>query len=136
MDDADTSKRPARLGPGALVLVLAAFATAVLAAHFLRDGNLAAVVVLIAIIPLLGLRRSWVPRAFQLVLGLGALEWLRTLLQLRQVRQEMGQPHARMLAILGAVALITALTAALFELPRVRSWYRGRRESTLSGGNP
>lgn len=112
------------IGGGAAVPVLAALSTLVLAAHFLRDGNLPLVVVLIAIVPLVWLQRRWVPRVFQVVLGLGSLEWLRTLLTLRDVRQAMGQPHGRMVAILGAVALLAAVTASLFELPRVRSWYR------------
>lgn len=125
-DWSDPDARPSgsRLGPGVAVPVLAALATMVLAAHFLRDGNLAVVVVLIALIPLLGLQRRWVPRVFQAVLGLGALEWLRTLLELRDLRQALGQPHARMVAILGSVAVVTALTAAAFELPGVRGWYR------------
>jgi len=109
----------------AIALVPAALATVVLAAHFLRAGWLPLVVVLVAVIPLLGLRRGWVPRLFQVILGLGTLEWLRTLLSLRDLRQALGQPHARMVAILGIVALITAVAAALFELPKVRSWYRG-----------
>lgn len=109
----------------AIALVPAALATVVLAAHFLRAGWLPLVVVLVAVIPLLGLRRRWVPRLFQVILGLGALEWLRTLLALRNVRQALGQPHGRMVAILGTVALITAVAAALFELPAVRGWYRG-----------
>ncbi|MFW5946851.1 MAG: hypothetical protein ACOCUW_00050 [Gemmatimonadota bacterium] len=123
-DDSATNVAASRLGLGWPVPVLAALSMVVLAAHFLRDGNLAVVVVLIAVIPLLGLRRRWVPRLFQVVLGLGALEWVHTLLQLREARQALGQPHARMVAILGAVAVISALAAALFEVPRVRDWYR------------
>ncbi|MDX1676074.1 MAG: hypothetical protein R3314_14865 [Longimicrobiales bacterium] len=115
----------------AIALVPAALSTVVLAAHFLRAGWLPLVVVLLALIPLLGLRRRWVPRVFEVVLGLGALEWLRTLLELRDIRMALGQPHGRMVAILGAVAVFTALSAALFEIPPVRNWYR-RRAGTES----
>jgi hypothetical protein len=108
----------------ALYLFPALLGTLLLAAHFLRSGNLAVVVLLVAFVPLLGLRRRWIPRAFQVVLGLGALEWLRTLLELRRVRAALGMPHARMVAILGAVALFTAFAAVMFEVPRVRAWYR------------
>ena len=126
MSDPDTLQPSgSRLGSGLAVPVLAALATALLGAHFLRDGNLPVVVVLIALIPLLGLQRRWVPRVFQVILGLGALEWLRTLLELREVRQSLGQPHGRMVVILGSVAVVTALSAAAFELPPVRDWYRG-----------
>lgn len=112
----------------AIALVPTAVAVLVLAAHFLRAGWLPLVVILVALIPLLGLRRRWVPRVFQLILGLGAMEWLRTLLELRDIRLALGQPHTRMVAILGGVALFTALCAALFELPTVRNWYRSRSE--------
>ena len=117
-----------RLGPVLAGSVPVTLAMVVLAAHFLRAGWLPVVVVLIAVIPLLGLRRRWVPRLFQLILGLGALEWLRTLLELREIRMALGQPHARMVAILGGVALFTALAAAVFELGPIRWWYRGRPE--------
>ena len=118
----------------AVALVPVALSTVLLAAHFLRAGWLPVVVILVALIPLLGLRRRWVPRVFQLLLGLGALEWLRTLLELRELRMALGEPHARMVAILGGVALFTALSAATFELPAVRSWYR-RRDGT-GGSEP
>ena len=108
----------------AVALVPSALALLVLAAHFLRAGWLPLVVILVALIPLLGLRRRWVPRLFQVILGLGAMEWLRTLLELRDIRLALGQPHARMVAILGGVALFTAVCAALFELTPVRNWYR------------
>ena len=110
----------------ALALVPAALSVVVLAAHFLRAGWLPLVVILIALVPLLGLRRRWVPRVFQVILGFGALEWLRTLLELRELRVMLGQPYARMVAILGGVALFTAVAAALFEVPTVRNWYRRR----------
>ena len=120
----DPTPQQPRLAPVVAASVPVALAMVVLAAHFLRAGWLPVVVVLIAVIPLLGLRRRWVPRLFQLVLGLGALEWLRTLLELREIRMALGQPHARMVAILGGVALFTALTAAVFELGPIRRWYR------------
>ncbi|NIP80308.1 MAG: hypothetical protein GWM90_14220 [Gemmatimonadetes bacterium] len=112
----------------ALSLLPALLATLVLAAHFLRAGNFAVVVVLVAVVPLLGLRRRWVPRLFQVILGLGALEWVRTLFELRRARLALGLPHARMTLILAGVGLLTALAAGMFELPRVRGWYRRRSE--------
>lgn len=121
-DDAD-SNRAFRLT--ALLLLPALLGVLVLAAHFLRDGNLVAVVLLVAMVPLLGLRRRWIPRVFQVILGLGSLEWLRTLLALRSQRMALGLPHTRMVAILGGVAVFTALAAALFEVPPIRDWYRG-----------
>lgn len=109
-----------------LALAPAVLSTLLLAAHFLRMGALAVVVALIFMIPLIGVRRWWVPRLFQLVLGLGALEWIRTMLVFRSVRIALGQPYGRMVVILTGVAAFTALSALLFEMPRLRSWYRDR----------
>lgn len=110
----------------ALLLVPVVLSLLLLAAHFLRAGILPAVVILVALVPLLGLRRRWVPRLFQILLGLGALEWLRTLLAIRAARMALGEPTTRMAIILGAVALFTLASAALFEIGRVRRWYRRR----------
>jgi hypothetical protein len=110
----------------ALLLLPTVLSLLVLAAHFLRAGVLVAVVALIVILPLLGLRRRWVPRLFQAVLGLGVLEWLRTLLVLRAAREAMGMASTRMVLILAGVALFGAVAAALFEVPRLRDWYAAR----------
>jgi hypothetical protein len=96
----------------------------VLGAHFLRVGLLAPVVLLILLVPLLALRQRWVPRLFQLVLVLGGIEWVRTLLALRALRIDRGEPTARMVAILAGVAAFTLLSAALFETPRLRRRFR------------
>jgi hypothetical protein len=123
MSTTDDIPEPGRV-PVLAASVAVALAVVVLAAHFLRAGWLPLVVLLIAVIPLLGLRRRWVPRLFQLILGLGALEWLRALLELRDIRIALGQPYTRMAAILGVVAVLTLLAAAVFELDPVRRWYR------------
>ena len=76
----------------------------VLGAHFLRFGHWVGVVASVALVALLAVRRPWVPRLMQVVLVLGAVEWLRTLLDLAQMRAATGEPYARMTIILGAVA--------------------------------
>jgi len=86
-----------------------------LAAHFIRAGQTLIVVVLFSILPLLLLRKFWVPLVIQLTLLLGAIEWLRTLVSVAQIRIESGQPWMRMAIILGAVALFTALSCLVFR---------------------
>ena len=72
---------------------------------------------------LLLLRRSWVPRLFQVLLGLGALEWLRTLYVFASMRVAFEQPWGRLALILGGVALLTALSALVFLNRRLRARY-------------
>ena len=86
-----------------------------LAAHFLRSGNLV-VVVLVGAAPLLLLFRSpWAVRLLQIFLCFGTLEWGRTSLVLYRFRVAGGEPWLRMVLILGVVASITILSAILLE---------------------
>lgn len=82
-----------------------------LGAHAFRAGNLPLAIVLAGSPLLLLARRAWITMALQAGLFVGAAEWVRTALQIAVVREMMGQPATRMLVILGAVALFTALSA-------------------------
>ena len=86
-----------------------------LAAHFLRAGQMVVVVLLLALLLLLFVRKYWVPWVIQMVLLLGAVEWIVTLYSVAQVRIASGEPWARMAIILGAVALFTAISSLVFR---------------------
>lgn len=96
----------------------------VLGAHFLRYGHDIGVIGSLVLIAILFLRQPWVARLVQVALVLGALEWLRTLYSLAQVRAAMGEPATRMLVILGGVALVTLVSALLFQTRPLRKVYR------------
>jgi hypothetical protein len=95
----------------------------ILGAHFMRYGNSIGVVGALLLIALLIVRRPWVARLMQVVLILGALEWLRTLYELVQVRAAYGQPFGRMMVILGIIAVVTFCSALLFQTPALRKIY-------------
>lgn len=99
----------------------------VLGAHFLRSGNVAMVVVVLFFLGLLGVRRVWAARTVQVVLVLGALEWVRTLARLLALRAQEGQPAQNLVLILGGVALLTGLSTLVFRAARLRSWYEPRK---------
>lgn len=111
----------------ALLLTPVVLSTLVLAAHFLRGGHVAVVLLVLLTLPLLLVRRPWARRVVQAVLVLGALEWVRTLVSLVQLRAMLGQPWTRMAVILGSVALVTLLSALLLETRRVRARYAPHR---------
>ena len=96
----------------------------VLGAHFLRYGHEIGVIGSLVLIALLLLRHPWVARLVQVALVLGALEWVRTLFSLLQVRAAMGEPVTRMVIILGSVALVTLASAFLFQTRPLREVYR------------
>ena len=94
-----------------------------LSAHFYRAGEtLMAVLPVVFLIPLMS-RKSWVPRLTQLVLLLGAAEWVYTLFSIAQIRMQFGAPWVRMAVILGAVALFTALSGLIFRGRSLRQQY-------------
>ncbi|MCW8925478.1 MAG: hypothetical protein OQJ84_04410 [Xanthomonadales bacterium] len=94
-----------------------------LAAHFFRAGQtVMAAIPLLLLIPLAS-RKIWVPWLIQLALLLGAIEWVRTLYVVAQLRIEYGQPWHRMAIILGAVALFTALSCLVFRSKGLRNRY-------------
>lgn len=86
-----------------------------LAAHFLRAGQVVVMVLLLALLLLLFVRKFWVPWVIQVLLLLGAVEWVVTLYSVAQLRITIGEPWARMAIILGAVALFTALSSLVFR---------------------
>jgi len=96
----------------------------ILGAHFMRYGNLAGVFVFLVLIALLLVRRAWVARLMQVVLVLGAFEWVHTLYELAQVRVAQGQPFVRMTLILGVVVVVTFCSALLFQSPALKRIYR------------
>ena len=96
-----------------------------LGAHFLRAGNTVVVVILLAILFLLFIKKYWVPWVIQLILLLGSLEWIRTLVSVAQFRIGADMPWTRMAVILGAVALFTALSCLVFRSKALRERYSG-----------
>src|SRR5512140_2245025 len=96
-----------------LLLLPAALAALVLAAHFLRAGNPVLMLAALALIALMFVRRAWAARVIQLGLVLGTLEWVSTLVLLVSVRRHTGQPFTRMAIILGTVAAVTATSTVL-----------------------
>lgn len=95
-----------------------------LGAHFYRAGQFWATG-LCVVLPLLALLpRPWVPRLFQFLLLLGAVEWLRSLYTLAAMRIAWDQPWGRLAIILGAVALFTALCGFVFEHRKLKAHYR------------
>jgi hypothetical protein len=112
-----------------LIYVPVVLSFVILGAHFMRYGNSIGILGSLALIALLIVRQPWVARLMQVVLILGALEWVRTLYELVQVRAANGQPFIRMMVILGVVAAVTFCSALLFQSPALKKIYRlDRRE--------
>lgn len=94
-----------------------------LGAHFYRAGLVPLTALCVAGLFLLLIRKAWVPRLFQVLLVLGALEWLRSLYFLAAMRIAWGEPWTRLALILGGVALFTALSGLVFKNKKLRAFY-------------
>lgn len=109
-----------------LSFTLVVFSLVVLGAHFLRSGNEVGVAISVAPIALLFVRSPWASRFVQLVLVLGAVEWMRTLYELVSLRLAQGMPVTRLAIILGAIVVVTIVSAALFETRAMKRIYKQR----------
>ncbi len=92
----------------------------VLAAHFLRGGNLVLLVATLAMSMLLFVRRWWAARLMQAGLLCGTVVWLHSLVVLVTLRIRNGEPFERLAVILGTVATVTAASALLFRTRTLR----------------
>ena len=113
----------------ALLYVPVVVSLLVLGAHFMRYGNSVGVVAAVLPIVLLFVRQPWAARLMQIVLVIGALEWVHTTYELVQQRIAHGLPYVRMVVILGVVTAVTFCSALLFQLPTLRRRYRLDREA-------
>jgi hypothetical protein len=111
-------------------LVAPILAFLLLGASFLRAGNEWLVAICGLLILLLVLPRPWVARLAQLVLVLGTVRWLWLTWTLASVRAAAGVPFGRMVAILGAVMLLTLLAALAFQSRRLQRYYRFDRSTS------
>jgi low affinity Fe/Cu permease len=110
------------------ILILPILSSVLLAAHFSRIQMdwLAIIVLLFPLILLV--KRRWVLRIYQVYLIAGAIIWIERLLYLRSIRIDDGQPWIRLSIILGAVAVITLLSAFFLQNKKVKSAYQSQRK--------
>ena len=113
-----------------LKLLPVVFSFLLLAAHFLRAGLIPLVAIVLLLPFLLFIRQIWVARFMQITLVLGALEWLRTLLLLIDIRDEAGQPWTRLAIIIGLVAALTGFSSLIFQCKSLKVRYKLSNPST------
>ena len=95
-----------------------------MAAHFFRLGVDSIVIICICFPFLLLLKTKWAARIIQIVLFIGAMEWVRALYSLASLRMSAGEPWVRLVLILGGVALFTGLSALVFMIPSIKERYK------------
>jgi hypothetical protein len=96
-----------------------------MAVHFYRAGNIVLSGICAVLPLLLFFRDHRIPILIRVILLAGAAEWLHTLYGFVQARIALDQPWTRLAIILGAVALLTALSGLVFGNRAVRRRYAG-----------
>ncbi|HEX7374524.1 MAG TPA: hypothetical protein VF277_06090 [Steroidobacteraceae bacterium] len=116
---------------GLALLALPLLALLLLGAHFVHAGLWPVAALCVALVALLWVRRPWAARTLQVVLAVGAIEWILTAAMLARMRMSHEQPYVRMLVILGGVAVFTLAAAAAIQHPRLaRRFGLGARAPT------
>lgn len=95
-----------------------------LGAHLFRADQ-PVLVLLALIVPLvLFVHRPWAVRIMQIELIAGAIEWIRTTVNLAMARESLGLPWSRLVFILGSVALLTLFSIFVFNSDPLRRRYQ------------
>ncbi len=94
-----------------------------IAAHFLHAGFPIVFLGCLGIPFLLFFPAKGVARFMQLFLVLASLEWIRTTVNLVQIRMAAGDDWMRLALILGGVALFTAASAGVFFAKSLKVFY-------------
>jgi hypothetical protein len=110
-----------------LLPVILAFG--LLAAHFSRADMFPLVVVSLVIPFLLLIRRPWIARSIQVLLLLGAAEWIRAMFGHIEVRKSIGEDWGRLAIILVTVALLTACSTLVFRGQSLKKRYHLEKQS-------
>ena len=102
-----------------------------LAAHFLYAGYFILVFMVLASLLILLIRKPWAARIIQIELVLGGIEWIRAALNYVEIRQANNMPWTRLVIILGAVALVTVVSALVFRSRSLKERYWIGENSSL-----
>ena len=106
-----------------IVYVLASW---LIAAHFLRSGNLALTAVCLAAPLLFPVRRRWSLLLAQFLAYVACAVWLLTTWQIVAMRRVFGLPWLRSAIILLSVAAVTAAAGLLLRSRTMQVRYRAR----------
>jgi hypothetical protein len=120
-----------------LLLAPSALSLLILAAHFLREGNVLVCAIHLVMALTLSLEhRPWVPRFMQAFLAIGLVVWGFALSQFVHERQALGEPTLRLIVILGSVMAVDALAIALLGTRPVAARYAKPPEAPAAEPGP
>lgn len=108
----------------ALRTTLIAIAFLLLAAHFMREARYILMALCLAVPFLLIIRKRWALITVQLLAFVAAVQWIWISIGFVHQRMMLGAPWIRLVIILGAVTLFTAVAGALLSSDVARDRYQ------------
>ncbi len=99
------------------------FSFLLLAAHFSRMNILPLVILSVLVPVMLLVKKVWIVRTIQVLLVLGAFEWVRSMFNYIEVRKSIGDDWSRLAIILSLVALFTALSGLVLQMKKLKKVY-------------
>ncbi|MEJ2053063.1 MAG: hypothetical protein P8X42_04000 [Calditrichaceae bacterium] len=99
------------------------FAQLLLAAHIMRSQGLIWAIIVLFLLMTLFIRRGWIIRFWQIIIGLAAIEWIRTTLIITHLRINIDMPYTRMLVIMIAVILYNLFVIYWLQRPVISDHY-------------
>jgi hypothetical protein len=99
------------------------FSFLLIAAHFQRAGLTLLAITCLFIPGLLYFTRPWSIHIVRVFLLMAAIEWIRTLVFLVNLRLDAGLPWQRLAIIIGGVALFTVASALVFQHGEIKRKY-------------
>jgi len=106
-----------------LRLIPLVIASLLVAAHFLRGGNIGLMLVSVLVLLLLLIRKRWSLILVQLSAYAAAVVWVYTTIHLVQERMISARPWSGAAIILGSVALFSIFAGFLLNSPTVKAKY-------------
>ena len=95
-----------------------------LAAHFSRADIFPLVILSLALPLLLLIKKPWAARSIQVLLLLGAAEWIRSMFGYIEIRKSIGEDWGRLAIILITVAVLTACSGLVFRGKSLKRRYK------------
>ncbi len=96
----------------------------IMTAHFFRLEQYFIVIICICFPFLLFFKTKLAARLIQIILLLGAIEWIRTIIIIVNERITNGEPCLRLVIILGIVTLFTGFSSFIFKIKSLKERYK------------
>ncbi len=99
------------------------FSALLFSAHISRAGYNIPAVIFLLLIGTLFIKKTYILRTWQVVLGLASLIWIQAAVGYIQTRMQMDMPWIRLLFIMIAIVLFTAFSAWWMENKKIKEFY-------------